>query len=134
MKRLPKAEEDNELNLTPMLDVVFILLIFFIVTTSFVKETGIDVNRPSAATAEKKSQGNILIAINANGDIWIDNREIDIRAVRANIQVLKASYPQSSVIIQSDTEARTGILVKVMDQVRLAGVQNISIAASIDSH
>lgn len=134
MKRLPKAEEDNELNLTPMLDVVFILLIFFIVTTSFVKETGIDVNRPSATTAEKKSQGNILIAINANGDIWIDNREIDIRAVRANIQVLKASYPQSSVIIQSDQDASTGRLVKVMDQVRLAGVQNISIAASIDSH
>ena len=134
MKRLPKAEEDNELNLTPMLDVVFILLIFFIVTTSFVKETGIEVNRPSAATAEKKLQGNILIAINANGDIWIDNREIDIRAVRANIQVLKASYPQSSVIIQSDQDASTGKLVKVMDQVRLAGVQNISIAASIDSH
>lgn len=133
MKRLPKAEEDNELNLTPMLDVVFILLIFFIVTTSFIKETGIDVNRPSATTAEKKSQGNILIAINANGDIWIDNREIDIRAVRANIQVLKASYPQSSVIIQSDQDASTGKLVKVMDQVRLAGVQNISIAASIDS-
>ncbi len=133
MKRLPKAEEDNELNLTPMLDVVFILLIFFIVTTSFVKETGIDVNRPSATTAEKKSQGNILIAINANGDIWIDNREIDVRAVRANIQVLKASYPQSSVIIQSDQDASTGKLVKVMDQVRLAGVQNISIAASIDS-
>jgi biopolymer transport protein ExbD len=134
MKRLPKEEEDNELNLTPMLDVVFILLIFFIVTTSFVKETGIDVNRPSATTAEKKSQGNILIAINANGDIWIDNREIDIRAVRANIQVLKASYPQSSVIIQSDQDASTGNLVKVMDQVRLAGVRNISIAASIDSH
>ena len=133
MKRLPKTEEDNELNLTPMLDVVFILLIFFIVTTSFVKETGIDVNRPSAATAEKKSQGNILIAINAEGEIWIDNREIDIRAVRSNIQVLKARYPQSSVIIQSDRDASTGKLVKVMDQIRLAGVTNISIAASIDS-
>ncbi len=133
MKRLPKTEEDNELDLTPMLDVVFILLIFFIVTTSFVKETGIDINRPSATTAEKKSKGNILIAISANGDIWIDNREIDIRAVRANIQQLKAQYPQSSVIIQADQDARTGKLVKVMDQVRLAGVQNISIAASIDS-
>ncbi len=133
MKRLPKTEESNELDLTPMLDVVFILLIFFIVTTSFVKETGIDINRPSASTAEKKPQGNILIAINANGDIWIDNREIDIRAVRANIQQMKARHPQSSVIIQSDREARTGQLVRVMDQVRLAGVQNISIAASIDS-
>ena len=76
MKRFRKAEEDNEINLTPMLDVVFILLIFFIVTTSFVKETGIDINRPSAATAEKKSKGNILIAIRPNGEIWIDNRNI----------------------------------------------------------
>ncbi|MCB1755920.1 MAG: biopolymer transporter ExbD [Gammaproteobacteria bacterium] len=133
MKRFRKAEEDNEINLTPMLDVVFILLIFFIVTTSFVKETGIDINRPSAATAEKKSKGNILIAIRPNGEIWIDNRNIDIRAVRANIQRLKARSPQSSVIIQSDQDARTGILVKVMDQIRLAGVQNISIAASVDS-
>ena len=72
-------------------------------------------------------------AIKPNGDIWIDKRHIDIRAVRANIQLLKARFPQSSVIIQSDQEARTGALVKVMDQVRLAGVQNISIAASVDS-
>lgn len=134
MRRLPRAEEDNNIELTPMLDVVFILLIFFIVTTSFVKETGIDVNRPSAATAEKKPKGNILIAINGNGEIWIDNREIDVRAVRANIQQLKARYPQSSVIIQSDEDARTGKLVKVMDQVRLAGVQNISLAASVDAN
>jgi len=133
MKRIKRSEENNEINITPMLDVVFILLIFFIVTTSFVKETGIDINRPSAATAEKKSKGNILIAIKPNGDIWIDNRNIDVRAVRANIQRLKARFPQSSVIIQSDKDARTGVLVKVMDQIRLAGVQNISIAASVDS-
>ena len=133
MKRIHRNPEDSDINLTPMLDVVFILLIFFIVTTSFVRETGIDINRPSAATAEKKSKGNILIAIKPNGDIWIDNRHIDIRAVRANIQLLKARFPQSSVIIQSDQEARTGALVRVMDQVRLAGVQNISIAASVDS-
>ncbi|HBR96379.1 MAG TPA: biopolymer transporter ExbD [Gammaproteobacteria bacterium] len=133
MRRLQKPAEDNDINLTPMLDVVFILLIFFIVTTSFVKETGIDINRPSAATAEKKPKGNILIAIKPNDEIWIDNRSIDVRAVRANIQRLKARSPQSSVIIQSDKDARTGILVKVMDQIRLAGVQSISIAASVDS-
>lgn len=133
MKRIKRTEENNEINITPMLDVVFILLIFFIVTTSFVKETGIDINRPSASTAEKKSKGNILIAIKPNGDIWIDNRNIDVRAVRANIQRIKARVPQSSVIIQSDRDARTGVLVKVMDQIRLAGVQNISIAASVDS-
>jgi biopolymer transport protein ExbD len=133
MKRIHRNTEDSDIDLTPMLDVVFILLIFFIVTTSFVRETGVDINRPSAATAVKKSKGNILIAIKPNGDIWIDNRNIDIRAIRANIQSLKARFPQSSVIIQSDQDARTGTLVKVMDQIRLAGVQNISIAASVDS-
>jgi biopolymer transport protein ExbD len=133
MRRINRSTEDTDINLTPMLDVVFILLIFFIVTTSFVRETGIDINRPSAETAEKKSKGNILIAIKPNGEIWVDNRSIDIRAVRANIQQLKARYPQSSVIIQADRDARTGILVQVMDQIRLAGVQDISIAAYVDS-
>jgi len=133
MKRLPRTEDNNDIELTPMLDVVFILLIFFVMTTSFVKETGIDINRPSTVTAEKKPQGNILIAISAKGDIWIDNREIDVRAVRANIQQLKARYSHSSVIIQSDVESTTGVLIKVMDQVRLAGIENISIAASLDS-
>lgn len=134
MRRVKRETEEAQLDLTPMLDVVFIMLIFFIVTTSFVKETGVDINRPSASTAEKKSKGNILIAIRPNGEIWIDKRQIDIRAVRANIQRMKAKFPQSSVIIKSDSEAKTGVLVKVMDQIRLAGVQNISIAASIDKN
>lgn len=133
MRRLKREGEDATIDLTPMLDVVFIMLIFFIVTTSFVKETGVDINRPSAATATKKSKGNILIAIKPNGEIWVDKRQIDLRAVRANIQRLKAKFPASSVIIKSDTESKTGILVKVMDQIRLAGVQNISIAASVDN-
>lgn len=133
MRRIPRETQSSEIDLTPMLDVVFILLIFFIVTTSFVRETGVDINRPSAATAERKAKGNILIAIRDDGAIWIDNREIDVRAVKANIQRLKARFPQSSVIIQSDEAARTGVLVKVMDQVRLAGVQSISIAAAVDA-
>lgn len=132
MRRVRRQTDEAEIDLTPMLDVVFIMLIFFIVTTSFVKETGVDINRPSASTAESKSAGNILIAIRPNGDIWIDKRHIDIRAVRANIQRMKAKSPQSSVIIQSDAEAKTGVLVEVMDQIRLAGVKNISIAASAD--
>lgn len=132
MKRIKRQGEEAAIDLTPMLDVVFIMLIFFIVTTSFVKETGVDINRPSAATAQKKSNGNILIAIKPNGEIWVDKRQIDVRSIRANIQRLKAKFPASSVIIQSDAEAKTGILVKVMDQIRLAGVQNISIAASQD--
>lgn len=132
MRRIRRETDEQPIDLTPMLDVVFIMLIFFIVTTSFIRETGIDINRPSAATAEKKSKGNILIAITRGGEIWLDKRRIDIRAVRANIQRLKAKFPQSSVIIQSDTDSRTGILVRVMDQIRLAGVRNISIAATVD--
>ena len=132
MRRIRRETDEQPIDLTPMLDVVFIMLIFFIVTTSFVRETGIDINRPSAATAEKKSKGNILIAITRGGEIWLDKRRIDIRAVRANIQRLKAKFPQSSVIIQSDTDSRTGILVRVMDQIRLAGVRNISIAATVE--
>ena len=134
MRRIKRESEDAQIDLTPMLDVVFIMLIFFIVTTSFVKETGIDINRPSASTAEKKSKGNILIAIKSNGEIWMDQRHIDIRAVRANIQRMKAKFPQSSVIIQSDKESKTGTLVRVMDQIRLAGVKNISIAAAKDKN
>lgn len=122
------SKEETEINLTPMLDVVFIMLIFFIVTSSFVKEAGIEVNRPSAKTSEQKGEANILIAIKNNDEIWIDKRMVDIRAVRSNIQRLKASNAQSSVVVQSDKDAKTGVLVKVMDQVRLAGITNISIS------
>ena len=123
---------DSEINLTPMLDIVFIMLIFFVVTTSFVKESGIDVNRPSAQTAEPRDQGNILIAITPNGEIWIDKRPVDIRAIRAVVERLVAENPEGGVIIQGDREAEIGLLVKVMDQVRKAGVKNVSIAASKD--
>jgi len=121
-------KEDTEINLTPMLDVVFIMLIFFIVTTSFIKETGIEVNRPSAKSTQSKAQANILIAIKNNDEIWIDKRMVDIRSVRANIERLKASNANNSVVIQSDQASKTGTLVKVMDQIRLAGIFAISIS------
>ena len=121
--------EDSAIDMTPMLDIVFIMLIFFIVTTSFVKESGVSVSRPSASTAQEDKKGNIMVAIKPNGEIWIDKRAIDVRSVRANIEKLKAENPQSGVVIQADTDSRTGMLVQVMDQIRLAGVSNISIAA-----
>jgi biopolymer transport protein ExbD len=124
-------EEDSEVNLTPMLDVVFIMLIFFIVTASFVKESGIDVTRPSAVTAEKMERGNILVAITANDQIWIDRRQVDPRALRANIERLYAENPQGSVVIQADKDSKNGLLVKVMDAARLAGVDNVSLAAEV---
>jgi len=122
-------EEDNEINLTPMLDVVFIMLIFFIVTASFVKEAGLDVNRPDAPITESKPEdANILIAISANDEIYIDRRLIDPRAVRANIERLHAENPNGSVVIQPNKKSTNKMLVTVMDASRLAGVYNISIA------
>jgi biopolymer transport protein ExbD len=127
-----KVQDEEEVNLTPMLDVVFILLIFFIVTASFVKESGMDINRPDAATAVRKERGNILVAITPSGQIWIDRRQIDVRAVRANIERLHAENPQGAVVIQADRESKNGLLVEVMDAAKLAGVENISIAAEIE--
>lgn len=121
--------DGNDIDITPMLDIVFIMLIFFIVTTSFVKESGVTVSRPSAQTAEEKKGSNILVAIRANGEIWLDRRAVDVRAVRPNIERMKAENPEGSVIIQADEFSPTGLLVKVMDQVRLAGISDISISA-----
>ena len=122
-------EEEANIDMTPMLDVVFIMLIFFIVTASFVKEAGIDVNRPEAATAVKKDRANILIAISDKGEIWINKRRIDVRAVQANIERLHAENPQGTVVIQADKKATTETLITVMDASRAAGVYDVSIAA-----
>jgi biopolymer transport protein ExbD len=122
-------EDENEINLTPMLDVVFIMLIFFIVTASFIKEAGIDVNRPDAPVTESKPENaNILVVINANDEIWIDRRLIDPRALRANIERMHAENPQGSVVIRAHKSSTNKMLVTVMDSSRNAGVYNISIA------
>ncbi len=124
-----QEQEENEINLTPMLDVVFIMLIFFIVTASFIKEAGIDVNRPDAPITETKPEdANILVAITSNDEIWIDRRLIDPRAVRANIERLHAENPKGSVVIQADRKSTNKMLVTVMDASRRAGVYNISLA------
>ncbi len=123
------SEEENEINLTPMLDVVFIMLIFFIVTASFIKEAGIDVNRPDAPITESKPEdANILVMISAFDEIVIDRRIIDPRAVRANIQRLHAENPSGSVVIQPHKNSTNKMLVTVMDASRQAGVYTISIA------
>jgi len=130
-RRRVKTQDDTEVNVTPMLDVVFIMLIFFIVTASFVKESGIDVNRPDAATAERKERGNILVAITETNQIWINKRQVDPRAVRANIERMHAENPQGSVVIQADENSKSGLIVQVMDAARLAGVYEVSIAAEV---
>ena len=123
------TEEESSIDLTPMIDVTFIMLIFFIVTATFIKETGIDVNKPDAKTTTVQDKANILIAIDANNRIWIDRRQVDIRAVRPNIERLYAENPQGSVVIQADKESKTETLIAVMDASREAGVYNVAIAA-----
>ncbi|MGP8308121.1 ExbD/TolR family protein [Vibrio sp. YIC-376] len=132
MKRRYSSDSSDEtaIDMTPMLDIVFIMLIFFIVTTSFVKEAGIEVNRPTASSAQTVKKGNIMVAIGAAGDVWVDKRRIEVDAVRANIERLRAESPDGAVVIQADTEANAGVVVKVMDQIKMAGVESISIAAT----
>ncbi|MCK4840981.1 MAG: biopolymer transporter ExbD [Methylococcales bacterium] len=127
------SEQTADIDMTPMLDIVFIMLIFFIVTTSFVKESGIDVNRPTAQTATRKEQGNIIVAIKSNGDVWIDKRLVDTRAVRANVSRLHAEQPLGSVVIAADKDTKVKVLIQVMDQIRLAGIMNASIATETES-
>ncbi|MCE2389862.1 MAG: biopolymer transporter ExbD [Proteobacteria bacterium] len=129
-KQASPADEDTEVNLTPMLDVVFILLIFFIVTASFIKESGIEVIRPDAVTAERQERANILIAISRANQVWIQRRQVDVRAVRATVERLLAENPQGSVVIQADAGSENGLFVKVMDAAREAGAENIAIAAA----
>ena len=129
---LMAEEEENEINLTPMLDVVFIMLIFFIVTASFIKEAGIQVERPDAPTAERQEDAAILIAISPNDEIWIDRRETDPRAVRGVIEKLHAENPKGSIVIQADEESTNEMLVIVMEAAKQAGVTNVAIATDRD--
>ena len=129
MRRKASSQEDEAaIDMTPMLDIVFIMLIFFIVTATFVKESGIDVNRPDANTATQQDRASILIAIDDTGAVFIDRRRVELDAVRANIERLHAENPQGTVVIQADENASTKQLVAVMDASREAGVYDVAIA------
>lgn len=128
-RRRDRRDSAPQINLTPMIDMVFILLIFFLVASSFVKEAGIEVNRPVAQTAQTQGRGTIRIALSETGEIWMERRSIDVRAVRANVERMLAESPEASVVVLADETAHTGLLVQVMDQVRLAGVNDIAVAA-----
>ena len=128
-RRHATREEETEINITPMLDIVFIMLIFFIVTTSFIRETGIDPQRPDAVTAARQDRGNILIGVSATGQIWMDKRVVELDAVRRMVEQARNESPESTVVIIADERSETGILIDLMDQVRLGGILNISVAA-----
>lgn len=132
-RRSRRIDDEAEVDLTPMLDVVFIMLIFFIVTASFIKEVGLDLSRPEGGTTKELADNeNILIQITNDGLIFVDRRVTDIRAVRPNIERLHAERPNGSVIIAPSTASFNGLLVEIMDQARLAGVEKISLAAEMN--
>ncbi|MEX1664615.1 ExbD/TolR family protein [Zhongshania arctica] len=127
-KRAGTEDNPSEIDLTPMLDVVFIMLIFFIVTASFIKEAGVEVNRPDASTSSKKENANILIAVTATNEIWIDKRRVDKRAVRSVVERMHAENPKGAVVIQADKASTTETVTAVIDASRSAGVYDVSLA------
>jgi biopolymer transport protein ExbD len=124
------TSEGPGINMTPLLDMVFIILIFFIVTSSFDKESGVEVNRPGAETAQRLEQGNIVIAITEDGQVWMDDQPLDIRSLRRAVARRRAESPEASAVILADAGSRTGLVVQAMDQARLAGVQNVALGAA----
>jgi biopolymer transport protein ExbD len=122
--------EETGIDLAPMLDFVLNLLIFFIITTSFIKEAGIVVNKQQALTAESKETGNILIAIRPNGDIWMEKRRVNLREIRQEIERLHIERAEDTVVIIADKESQTSTLTQVMDQVKLGGISEVSIATA----
>lgn len=130
MSRLIRQRDTDEgsgIDLTPMLDVVFIMLIFFIVTASFVKETGVEITRPAANSNNSVEQKNIMLQVTASNEIWLGERRIDIRSVRANIERLHAENPKAALIIQAHPKARNNTLVEIADQSREAHVSEVSL-------
>jgi biopolymer transport protein ExbD len=122
-------EKGVDINIGPLIDMVFLLLIFFVVTTSFVKESGIDVQRSTASTAEVKDRGNIMIGVTQDGDIYMEGKRVDLRSVRPLLERALAEDPESGVVVVADKRSDTGSVVKVMDQCRLAGAKSVSLAA-----
>ena len=129
IKRRHREEEDSEINITPMMDIVFIMLIFFIVTTSFIKETGINPNRPEAETAARAELGNILIAVSPSDQIWMNKNQIQLESVRILMESAHAENPESSAVIVADELASTGLIIDIMDQIRLSGISKVSLSA-----
>ncbi|MDI5892267.1 ExbD/TolR family protein [Halomonas rhizosphaerae] len=129
-RRSLAAEEGDagEINLTPMLDVVFIMLIFFIVTTSFIKESGVEIERPESSAASPQPDARLMVAITPEGTVWVDGRPVDAHRVGEEVAALVSD--DGGVVIQADREATTGLLIEVMDRIRTAGVEQVAVAAS----
>jgi biopolymer transport protein ExbD len=129
-RRHTPETEDHGIDLAPMLDFVLNLLIFFIITTSFIKEAGVTVFKPDASTVEHRESGNILIAVRENGEVWMDRRRVELRDVRPLIERLHVERPDDTAVILADRAARAAMVAKVMDEVRLGGIKDVSLAAN----
>ena len=127
-RSIEAADDSNEVNLTPMLDVVFIMLIFFIVTTSFIKESGVEIDRPEASAATPRPDAQVLIAVTPEVAVWVDGQPVDLH--RVGQQVAGMLSGEGSVVIQADRESTTGVLIEVMDRLQQAGVEQVAVAAS----
>ena len=125
-KRPSKNQDETDIDMTPMLDIVFIMLIFFIVTASFLKEAGIEVNRPDSTNPsnEQSDTRNIMIMITGDDEVWMESRRIDVRAVRANVERLKAENPEGTIVIQASRDSSTGIAARIMDSLNVAGFRD----------
>jgi biopolymer transport protein ExbD len=128
-KTIRGNKDSVDINMGPLIDMVFLLLIFFVVTTSFVKESGIDVQRSTAATAEVKERAGVMIGVDPEGDIYFEGKKVDVRSVRGLVERALAEDPESGVVVVADRTSETGAVVGVMDQCRLAGAKNVSLAA-----
>jgi biopolymer transport protein ExbD len=128
MRRPTQQEEEKVADLTPMLDVVFILLIFFIVTATFIKETGIEVNRPDTKTAQFKKTVSLLVAVSPDSAIWIDKKKVDIRNVRPLMERLHAENPKGGLVIQADMDSKVEKVLAIMDAARTIGISQVAIA------
>lgn len=129
VRKTLRGSDKVDINMGPLIDMVFLLLIFFVVTTSFVKEAGIDVQRSTAATAEVKDRGNIMVGVSSEGHVFFEGKRVDVRSVRGLIERSLAEDPESGVVVVADKRSETGDVVKVMDQCRLAGAKSVSLAA-----
>ncbi len=129
VRRNRRGNDTVDVNMSPMVDMTFLLLIFFLVSTSFVKESGIDVQRSTAATAEVKASASIMIGVSGDGEVWMEGKKVDVRSVRGLVERALAEDPDSGVVVVADKTSETGDVVQVMDQCRLAGAGNVSLAA-----
>ena len=122
------AGEEEDVNVTPLLDIVFIMLIFFIVTSTFVKEPGVEINRPGAVSAEERKLASIIVAISDEDEIWINKEKVELQEVKAIVEQLRRENPKGTAVVQADAKSKTRLLVEVVTQIRATGLTDVAVS------